>query len=183
MSLTLSKSLSSVLLLYGFITGCAPALSPVSPPENYGGPIAEGPTLQAGDYWVYELGDGRKVKLGAGRLPANLGFPLWIGKTWSYRGEGLRDRELPTSDFRVSTRIDCQVVAFKQLAVAAGTFGAFECECQCTVMSGGYEPWCGGWTIWYAPEVQNIIKIKTESTASSLELLEYKTKASRSRGG
>ena len=30
------------------------------------------------------------------------------------------------------------------------------------------------WTIWYVPEVKNVVKTKTESTASSLELVAYK---------
>jgi hypothetical protein len=37
-----------------------------------------------------------------------------------------------------------------------------------------YEPGCGDWTIWYAPAVKNIIRTKTASTETSLELVEYK---------
>jgi hypothetical protein len=30
------------------------------------------------------------------------------------------------------------------------------------------------WTIWYVPEVKNIVKTKTQSTASSFELVTYR---------
>jgi hypothetical protein len=33
-----------------------------------------------------------------------------------------------------------------------------------------YQESCGMWTIWYGPEVKNVVKTKTHSTASSFEL-------------
>ena len=163
-----------VLLLNGFIVSCTPAIPLVTPPETYKGPVAESPALQQGDYWVYQRGNLTKVKTTA--LPANVGFPLWIGKTWSYEGQATRIGQSPTGATpRIPTRIDCHVTAFKQMTVAAGIFEAFECECQCTVPSAGaYETGCNTWTIWYAPEVKNIIRTKTVSSATSAELVEYK---------
>jgi hypothetical protein len=174
--LRLCKSLSLFLLLCGFVTSCAPTSSSLRvPPENYKGPLAEGPILQAGDYWVYEQGDGRKVKLGAGTLLSNLGFPLWVGKTWSYHSGSLLIGQPQTSmAHRAPVLIECTATAFNQIMVAAGTFGAFECKCQCTTLQANYEPDCGTWTIWYAPQVKNIIKIKAQSTTASVELLEYR---------
>jgi len=60
--------------------------------------------------------------------------------------------------------------------VQAGRFGAFQCECQCHIVGGEgiYQEGCGVWTIWYVPEVKNVVKIKTESSTSSLELVGYK---------
>ena len=173
----LSKKPSWVFLLCAFIIpGCAPASSPSAPPENYKGPIAEGPILQAGDYWVYEQGNGQKAKVGAGTtLLSNVSFPLWVGKTWSYQSGALLMGQAQTSQaFRKPVVIECTAVEFKRVGVSAGTFEAFECQCQCSVDDAFMNPDCGRWTIWYAPQVKNIIKVKTESTATSLELIEYK---------
>ena len=163
------------LLVFALMLGCAPVVSPIRPPEPYKGPIAEQPSLTAGDYWVYERANATRVKTAA--LAAKIGFPLWIGKTWSYESEALLRGQSPETSkrLRAPTRIDCQTAGFKQITVTAGTFAAFECECQCTVLSGSYDSSCGQWTIWYAPEVKNIIKLKTESTATTMEFVEYKS--------
>jgi len=176
--LLLSKQSCRLMFLCAFlIPGCAPPLSPLTPPENYKGPIAEGPILQAGDYWVYERADGQKVKAGAGTILGNVSFPLWIGKTWSIQSGALRMGQPQTSQaFRTPVAIECTAAAFKPITVTGGTFEAFECQCQCSVIAVGMDinPDCGRYTIWYAPRAKNIIKVKTESTATSLELIEYK---------
>ncbi|MGH7774954.1 MAG: hypothetical protein ACREQA_22230 [Candidatus Binatia bacterium] len=163
------------VLVYAFINGCTPTMSSVNPPENYKGPVAEGSKLQAEDFWIYERADGRRVKLGAGTFLSHLSFPLWVGKTWKYPSEAIRGGVDPTTsrETRVSVEVECEVTSFKEMAVTAGTFEAFECRCQCTVHSSAYEPDCGQWTVWYAPKAKNIIRIKTESTATTLELVEY----------
>jgi len=162
-----------VFLPSGLLTGCTPTIPLSTPPENYKGPTAEQPVIQQGEYWIYERANLTKARSTA--LAANMGFPLWIGKTWSYEGSALPSGQTSTSKaFRIPTRIDCQAVGFGEVTATAGTFGAFQCECQCTVLTQGYNPDCGKWTIWYAPEVKNIIKRKTESTATTMELVEYK---------
>jgi len=161
-----------VLLAPGFITSCAPTVFPLNPPETYKGPMAERPVMQQGDFWVYERANTTRAKTTA--VAANVGFPLWIGRRWSYEGSAVRAGQPATSPSRITTAIDCDVMAFKQVTVAAGAFEAFECECRCTHLSPGYEPGCGQWTVWYAPDVKNIIKVKTGSTESSMELIEYK---------
>jgi len=173
--LALLITVSPVLLLFGLITGCAPTLPQLRPPENYKGPIAEGPILQSADYWVYERADGRRVKAGPATSLANLHFPLWVGKWWSYDSEAVRAGYSPQSTSRrLPVRIDCEVADFKQVAVAAGNFAAFECKCRCTVIGPGeYEPDCGEWTFWYAPQAKNIIRTKTQSTANTIELVAY----------
>ena len=161
------------LLLYGLIFGCAPTIPPVTPPESYKGPVAEQPVVRPGEYWVYQTGSLNKGKTTA--LPANLGFPLWLGKTWSYEGESLPiGRSGPTSKaFKIATRTTCVVTAFKQVTVTAGTFDAFECECSCSSIEN-YDRGCGQMTIWYAPDVKNILKRKTDSSGSTIELIQYK---------
>lgn len=156
------------------MTGCTISPPPITPPENYKGPIAERPVPVAGDYWVYEQADTRKVK-GSAALLANIDFPLWVGKTWKYQTEIV---PLPTRTKLLSSPlayVDGEVTAYKQVTVPAGTFDAFEIKFQCTVSSLGWEPDCGRWTIWYAPKVKNIISRKREGTSESwLELAEYK---------
>jgi hypothetical protein len=144
-----------------------------TPPENYKGPVAEPPVLQRGDYWVYQRGNATTVKSTA--RVTNIEFPLWIGKTWSYDGESLPiGRSDPTSKAsRIPVRTECSVTAFKQVTVAAGTFGAFECQCSCAVIANK-DRGCGESTIWYAPDVKNIVIRRTESTASSFELVEFR---------
>src|SRR3974390_216686 len=88
-------------------------------------PIAEHPVLQQGDYWVYQRGNLTKTKTTT--LRTNMGFPLWIGKTWSYEGQGLPRGSNPATskENRAPTRVDCEAVAFNQVSVVAGTFAAF----------------------------------------------------------
>ena len=162
------------LLLSGLLAGCAPALPPTAPPEGYKGPVAEGPRLGAGEYWVYERGDGKRMQFGAGSFLGNLRFPLWIGRWWSYPGEATMQRHDPAKAVRLATQIDCKVVAFKSVTVAAGTFEAFECRCGCLVYAPYVNENCGDWMIWYAPQAKNIVKIKTEASDTSMELIQYK---------
>jgi len=167
--------LSFFLLLEFISPGASSTQAASTPPENYKGPIAERPIHRAGDYWIYERADLTKVTVKTG-APAQLEFPLWVGKTWNYQGEALRAGQPRTSKAsRLITDIQCHVIRHGKITVGAGAFEAFECNCQCTVHYGRYEPDCGQWTIWYAPEVRNIIKIKTEDTATSMQLVEHKT--------
>jgi len=162
-----------LFLLCSFTQSCAPRLLLQRPPENYQGPIAEGPILQAEDYWIYQRPDGSRIKVGAGTLLSKVEFPLWVGRVWRFQSTASLEGQ-PVATRRIPTEIACEAVAFRPVTVAAGTFEAFECQCRCTVTSGRYDPWCGDWTIWYAPQVKNIARMKTESTASSFDLLEYK---------
>ena len=168
-----SFAAAMLFLLCSFTQSCAPRLLLQRPPENYQGPIAEGPVLQSDDYWIYRRADGSRIKLGAGNPLAKVEFPLWVGRIWRSQGTATL-RGQPVTSSRISTEIECEATAFKPITVAAGTFEAFECKCGCTVTGGPYDPWCGDWTIWYAPAAKNIVKLKTESTASSFDLLEYK---------
>ena len=155
------------------LAGCAPPLALVALPENYQRQIAERPVLERGEYWAYERANLTRVK--STTLAPNLGFPLWIGKTWSFPGEALViGRNAPTSKApRIPTETNCQVVALEEITVTAGTFAAFRCQCECAV-TGQPERGCGVSTLWYSPEVKNVIKRKTESNATSLELVEHK---------
>ena len=169
-------------LLFGLIAGCVPGLPAITPPESYKGPIAERPNHQAGDYWLYERDNRTTAKADAGSLAGHIEFPLWLGRTWSYRSGALKIGQPATSKaHRADVEIECEAKAFKQVTVTAGSFDAFECSCQCRVIgAGNYEPGCGQWTIWYAPTVKNIIRTETGSTDSSMQLVEYKALQQRS---
>ena len=173
---------SWILLISGLIGSCAPGPSSSMLPANYRGPIAEAPILKSGDYWVYERGDGRRVR-GTEALLGQLRFPLWVGKSWSFEGVAYFEDD-PGKTLSTSTEVDCEVLSFKQITVTAGTFGAFQCQCQCTVVSAGIgiSQDCGRWTWWYAPEAKNIIQRETESTADYLELVEYQTTTTAKSG-
>ncbi len=157
-----------------FIIACAPTDLPRRPAQNYQGPIAEGPILQADEYWIYSKADGTRMKLGAGTLLTKIEFPLWLGRVWKY-ADTASMLGGPETGHRTPVEIDCTATAFESITVSAGTFEAFRCNCRCTVPGVGfYERDCGSWNAWYAPQVKNIVLLKTENTATSAELLEYK---------
>jgi len=171
-----------VLWAFGIVAACGPVTSTITTPtvpEGYQGPVAEFPPVQPADYWIYEIADGRKVSSRPEILlkSPNFGFPLWVGKSWSYdeistRIEGM---EL-TESLPLRLRLDCQVVSFGKVTVKAGTFDAFECKCQCGMPRGfrAAERHCGETTTWYAPAVKNAVRIKADSTDRSWQMVEYK---------
>ena len=140
------QAVGLVLLTFG--PSWAATTPPERPRENYKGPIAERPMVQRGDYWVYERGNLTKAKSTV--LPPNIGFPLWIGKTWNYESEARTSNQPPTATASpMRAQIDCSVTRFDQVAVKAGTFGAFQCECQCQLLTGVgfYQDGCGSVTV------------------------------------
>ncbi len=164
-----------ILLLCGIVGSCAPVLSPSKPPASYKGPIAERPMQDSGYSWVYESVHGRR---GTRRnLYGNYGFPLWVGKSWVYAGGAHEDGTDPKKTRRapIPTDVTCEVLSFKQVTVTAGTFGAFECQCICevSVHKPGYDPFCGQWTLWYAPKVKNTIRIDAEASDRNWELVDW----------
>ena len=167
---------SVLLLISTIIVGsCATTMNQSTPPKNYRGPIAAQPVIQQGDYWIYERGDSTRVK--ATSLIFNLQFPLWLGKTWRYESGARRPNQPPTSTASPTPAwVECYVSGFRAVTVPAGSFGAFQCECQCHIVGGEafYQEGCGEFTIWYVPEVKNVVKTKTQSTATSFELLGHK---------
>ena len=157
------------------VSGCATAINQSTPPENYKGPIASEPVIQPGDYWIYERGNSTRAK--STRLSSNLQFPLWIGKTWRYETGARRPNQPPTSTASpIPAWVECYVTAFSDVTVPAGSFRAFQCDCQCHIVGGErfYQEGCGVWTTWYVPEVKNVVKMKTASTATSFELVDYR---------
>ena len=172
-----STAYREFLFVCVLLSGCTPNLPPVTPPENYKGPVAERPLLQQGYYWVYQRPNLTRTKTTA--LMANIGFPLWIGKTWNYEGQAIRvGQSENTMTPRLTTRVDCYATAFKPVTVAAGTFDAFECDCVCSHTAQLYEPGCGTWKFWYAPTVGNVLSTATGSTDTSMELVEFKAEVS-----
>lgn len=174
LSSTFLAAAVTLFLFCSVIDGCAPTLLPQRPPENYQGALAESPSVEAGDYWIYQRPDGSRVK--AGTLFTKVEFPLWIGRKWTYRSGALPMGQPQTSKaHRAPVDVTCEATAFNPIAVEAGSFDAFECRCECNLVGGSphYENNCGEWTVWYAPQVKNVVKVKTESTAGMLELTDY----------
>lgn len=100
----------SFLLLTAF--SCATA-SPINPPESYKGPVAESPLVQPSDYWIYQLANQSRTK--TTKLMANIGFPLWIGKNWSFEGEALpAGQPVESKAHRVPSQISCAVIGFEE---------------------------------------------------------------------
>ena len=168
-----------ILLLSGLIGSCAPSFSPSMPPPNYTGPKAEGPIQKAGHYWVYENAHGRRSTAGAGTLLGQLRFPLWVGKSWRRESEARLGYSARRKGASISSEVVCDVLSFKQITVIAGTFGAFQCACQCIIVDPDYS--CNEWTLWYAPEVENIIRVDAEASDGNWELVEYRIPGSGSR--
>ncbi len=162
------------------LAGCAPAsVPPVKPPDNYRGPVAEAPAAVSGDSWIYEYPDGRQFRGSTDALLKNnnVRFPLWNGKQWSYETEVTRmsGRSLhPHAPERAN--IECEVAGFENVTVKAGTFEAFACKCKCelTIRPLIFSEYCGGFTVWYAPAIRNIVRVKTEDTGSTYELAKYR---------
>jgi hypothetical protein len=168
-----------VFCAFGMLTACAPIPPSMNAPENYQGPMAEFPTVQPADYWIYEIAGGRTVSSRPEILlkSPDYSFPLWVGKSWFYdvistRIEGM---EL-TESTPVRLRLDCQVISFSKVTVRAGAFDAFECKCQCRVIGSirASDRACSAHTTWYAPEVKNAVRIKGDSTDSSWQMVAYK---------
>jgi len=183
--LALLVKASWILLLSGLVGNCAPSFSPSMPPPNYTGPKAEGPIQKAGNHWVYENAHGRRFTAGAGDLLGELRFPLWVGKSWGFEG-GAYEESVDTTKTRrapLATDVTCEVLSFKQITVIAGNFGAFECQCICELspVPTDYESFCGKWTLWYAPEVKNIISMDSEGSEGSFQLMQYQISSSGSR--
>ncbi|HEY2986963.1 MAG TPA: hypothetical protein VGL11_04505 [Candidatus Binatia bacterium] len=174
-----SSALGVTLFLFcGLLYGCAqnaPTASPERPPQNYQGPLAEGPVLQADDYWIYKRADGTRIKAGAGSMLAKVEFPLWIGRVWRYDSSAHLMGHAENAP-RTPVVIECAANRLVSITVPAGRFDAFQCRCECTIVgaSGVYERECGEWTLWYAPQARNIVKTKGESTANAFDLVEYK---------
>jgi lipoprotein NlpI len=81
----------------------------------------------------------------------------------------------PSNANRVPVEVTCAVTAYRLITVPAGSFDAVECNCKCIVPAPGhFESACGQYTIWYAPAVKNIIQARGDSTATALDLVEYK---------
>ena len=164
---------SWIVILCALVGSCAPRLSPPLPPADYKGPIAEQPIEDSGYSWVYESAHGRR---GTRRnLYGNYGFPLWVGKSWSYEVKLVDAGINPTTKPRSLGigYVTCEVLGFKQITVTAGKFGAFQCQCKCEVHDPDVYPSCGDWTLWYAPEVKNTIRRDHEASDRNWELVDW----------
>ena len=158
--------ITSVVGILIVLMGCAvPAQADEGKPDA-GQVVAAAPELHKGDYWVYRRGTGATFKRQDLLFAKELGFPLWVGKTWAF--EQWRSPKLMTVDMRA------EVLNFRPIAVAAGTFDAYEIRYECNARGPFRQTSCGSWTRWYAPQVGNIIATKAYSTKTTWELIEFK---------
>lgn len=107
-----------------------------------------------------------------------LSFPLWVGKKWSYSYRSIKIIEAgkPYSDMIDS---DVKVIAYEQVTVPAGTYGAFKIEEVRRPRSAkgpqarlGYHV-----TVWYSPEVKAVIKRVEDDDSKNTELTKYVPKS------
>ncbi|HEY3304187.1 MAG TPA: tetratricopeptide repeat protein [Candidatus Binatia bacterium] len=171
----LFMGVSMSLFLGAVAYGGAPTASPEKLTGNYQGPVAERPSHESGDYWIYVKPGGDRFRVESGNIMLNVEFPLRVGGIWKYRSGALYEGQPQTSKAtRATVEIACEATAFKTVTVAAGSFEAFECRCECNVIGrAGRDKICGEWILWYAPRVKNVIKTKAESTANTFELADY----------
>lgn len=157
------------------VSSCAIPINQITPPDGYQGAIAGHPVIQVGDFWIYEQGDSTKAK--STTLVWNLHFPLWLGKSWRYDVGTRRPNHPPGSkDAPVPAWVECYVAGLRDVEVSAGKFSGYQCDCQCYVVGGErfYQEGCGTWTVWYSPEVKNVVRVKADNPVNTLELLQYK---------
>jgi hypothetical protein len=161
------RSLFAICVLF---LGCAAPIDMNKSEPRPGAVVAATPQLHKGDYWVYRRGNGATFKRQDLAFAKELDFPLWVGKMWTF--EQWLSRKLMTVDMRA------EVVNFRPVAVAAGTFDAYEIRYDCSTRGPFRQPSCGNWTRWYAPQVGNIIATKGsargDSTQSTWELTGFK---------
>lgn len=171
-----SGARAALFIFVALLDACAPQVAQRTPPDTYKGPIAEGPTLQIDDYWIYRRPDGSRVKTGAGSTMPIVEFPLWVGRTWTYRTDAVTEGQPRTTRARALIEITCEATRFESIVLPAGSFDAFRCQCECAIVGESMsDRFCFGRTIWYAPRAKNIVKIEDGSSTGSFELTEYKT--------
>ncbi|MDA8339178.1 MAG: hypothetical protein M0Z70_07755 [Nitrospiraceae bacterium] len=104
-----------------------------------------------------------------------LRFPLWIGKKWSYTFTTTKLAEHGGAGELADRDSDVKVVSYEQIKVPAGTFWAFKIE-EHRVTRGARGPKARlGYnsTVWYSPEVKNIIKVEEDKEVYNRDLIKY----------
>lgn len=102
-------------------------------------------------------------------------FPLFVGKKWSYTYSTTKHEKKGQPGILDDYISDVKVVSYEQIKVPAGTFWAFRIE------EGRYK-WevkkrpkrgISERTVWYSPEVKNVVKAEELTEAYNLELTKY----------
>lgn len=99
-------------------------------------------------------------------------FPLWVGKKWSYSFSTSKGKQ-GASESRSDTNV--KIVAYEQVKVPAGTFGAFKIEeVRYGTTKKGTQSLTGkGLTIWYSPDIKRYVKIESDDEIYNRDLIKY----------
>jgi hypothetical protein len=106
------------------------------------------------------------------------GFPLWVGKKWTYNfsivtapfSGKMKKRGGLGGPREMESRV--KVVAYEQVTVPAGTLWAFKIE-EVRRPEGSKGMRDYHFTLWYSPEVKNFIKIEEDKETWNRELVGY----------
>ncbi|MFQ5961281.1 MAG: hypothetical protein ACE5MG_07775 [Candidatus Methylomirabilales bacterium] len=100
---------------------------------------------KATESWVATFRNG-KVVAEASPHSGSMSFPLWVGKSWDFRYR-YTEHQKGILNPRVTRR--CQVNAYEEIKVPAGTFKTFKVRCATAL---------NVITIWYSPELHKFVK-------------------------
>jgi hypothetical protein len=102
-------------------------------------------------------------------------FPLFVGKKWNYAYSTTKHEKKGQPGILEDYNVDVKVVSYEQIKLPAGTFWAFKIEES--KLKWGVKPKpkrvFKHRTVWYSPEVKNVVKVEEQTEAHNLELTKY----------
>jgi hypothetical protein len=108
-----------------------------------------------------------------------LSHPLWVGKSWRARFNGLRTFQ-SASNFRWASDVHVRVTAYEEIQVPAGTFKTFRIDLEdngtpagMSVAGGPATTFVYHTTVWWAPEAGTFVKQVSSDGAWDAELIGY----------
>ena len=102
-----------------------------------------------------------------------MSFPLQVGKQWSGSYTGFT----AANNARWKGQVACEVKAYEEVSVAAGTFKTFRVECIDNWKAGEFISGVNHTTSWYSPEVTIVVKTVTkEDPRWNNEVVRYQVK-------
>ena len=101
-----------------------------------------------------------------------LRFPLYVGKKWNYSYTTSKVGNVGGTGELADRASDVKVVSYEQIKVPAGTFWAYKIE-EKRDTRGARSKFGYNVTVWYSPEVKNIIKNEEDNDVYNRELIKY----------